>query len=108
MDMQHGHLHAAWTFKCSVDIYMQHGHYMQHQRSWTCCFNGHGYAASKDMDIGMQHGPGHAARTWIYSMDMDMDMDINYYWEEKGVMGMTSVRDGARIKYKLMCVMVYF
>jgi hypothetical protein len=46
--------HAAWTWTCSMDINIQHGH---------------AYAAC---DMKMQHGRKHPACTGIGSMDMEM------------------------------------
>ncbi len=34
MDIKHGHEHAAWTWKCSIDMSIQHGH---ENAAWTCC-----------------------------------------------------------------------
>jgi hypothetical protein len=48
--------------------------------------HGHGHAAwtwACSMDMGMQHGHGHAAWTgacsWKCSMNMDMDMYLDYW-----------------------------
>jgi hypothetical protein len=50
MDTKHVLWHAAWTWTCSMDTNVQHGHELQHGHEyaiWTSC----------NMDI-MQHGHG--------------------------------------------------
>ncbi len=46
VDMQHGYVHAAWTWTCSMDMDMQHGH---GHAAWTWSCN---------MDLVVQCGRG--------------------------------------------------
>jgi hypothetical protein len=91
--MLYAHVHAVWTRKAaltwtwSMDINMQHGHYMQYccgHAAWLCHVHAarpylcsmdmdmqheHGHAAWMDMDT--QHVLGHAGWTWACSMDIE-------------------------------------
>jgi hypothetical protein len=98
--MQHGHGDAAWTWICSVDMYMdmqheheyKHGHtawtgtcsmnmgldnwtcsmYMGCSMAWTAAWHGLQHGMDCSMDIDIQHGHGHI------SMDMNLQHGLEY------------------------------
>ncbi len=68
LNMQHWQGHTAWTWKCSINMDIQHGHgqatWLGHAAwTWTCSIDGHvawteTWACGMYMLMPMQHGNG--------------------------------------------------